>query len=164
MMVLIMPLPSLLLPCHAMQAAPTPLFAPSPAKPSMLSGGALPKAHIWGWWQLIFVCINAFKGSLYVLICGRASSADTVMSTTLPPWPLDHAATRSILQDRLIRLVIPVMVFAVLIFPLLLTVNVAAGIPPDNPHPWAYLGTLSYSELWATWFSKMFMIAPGPTW
>jgi len=71
--------------------------------------------------------------------------------------PLRHV------YDRLIRLIIPVVVYAVLIVPLMLTVNKAAGIPAGNPHPFAVLRSMSYSETWRFWFAN-FHIAAGPTW
>jgi hypothetical protein len=67
------------------------------------------------------------------------------------------------MQDRLIRLVIPVVFYAVLVNPLILTVNKAAGIPPGNPSAFAVVRDMSYAETWRFWFSH-FHIAFGPTW
>lgn len=67
------------------------------------------------------------------------------------------------LQDRLLRLLIPVVVYAVLINPLIFTVNKAAGIPAGNPSPLAVVRDMSYAQVWSWWFSN-FNIAFGPTW
>lgn len=65
--------------------------------------------------------------------------------------------------DRVIRLLIPVIVYAVVINPLIYTVNKAAGIPADNPSELAVVRDMSYAETWA-FCLKRFNIAPGPTW
>jgi hypothetical protein len=67
------------------------------------------------------------------------------------------------LQDRLIRLLIPVLVYAVLIWPLIMTINKAAGIPAEAASPFILLQEMSYRETWR-WLFANFKIAPGPTW
>jgi hypothetical protein len=42
-------------------------------------------------------------------------------------------------------------VFALLIFPLILTVNKAAGIPPGSKALLAPIRDMSYAELWSNW-------------
>ncbi|WIA41852.1 hypothetical protein OEZ86_009178 [Tetradesmus obliquus] len=69
--------------------------------------------------------------------------------------------------DRLIRLLLPVVVYAVLIHPLILTINKAAGVPAAVAAkilPVAgFMQSASYLKAWRWWFAH-FNIVFGPTW
>lgn len=112
-------------------------------------------------------CTGATKGYPFANAADKTNLLNPAVFLAVSALPLPLPQHMLTMQDRLIRLLLPVVVYAVLIHPLILTINKAAGVPAavaTKILPVAgFMQSASYSEAWRWWFAH-FNIVPGPTW